>query len=77
MKNIAAQVVVSVMFALIFVEALPAQSVEQPKIGFSLEAVKGERWQTDLESFQARAQQLGVKTVWADASGDDDVQFRR
>lgn len=77
MKNIATRVVMSLMFALTIVEALPAQSVEQPKIGFSLEAVQGERWQTDLDSFQARAQQLGVKTVWADARGDDDVQFRQ
>jgi len=77
MKKIATRVVVSLMCALTTVEALPAQSVENPKIGFSLEAVKGERWQTDLDSFQAHAQQLGVKTVWSDAKGDDDLQFRQ
>jgi D-xylose transport system substrate-binding protein len=77
MINIATRLVVSVMFVLIVVAALPAQSVDKPKIGFSLEAVKGERWQTDLDSFQARAQQLGVKAISADAGGDDDVQFRQ
>jgi D-xylose transport system substrate-binding protein len=79
MKKIATRVVVSLMFALSVLQALPAQSNnnDAPKIGFSLDAVKGERWQTDLDSFQARAQQLGVKTVWADARGDDDVQFRQ
>jgi D-xylose transport system substrate-binding protein len=65
------------MFALIFVAALLAQSIENPKIGFSLESVEGERWQTDLNSFEARARQLGVRMVSADARGDDDLQFRQ
>ena len=26
---------------------------EHPKIGFAIEAMKGERWQTDFEAFQS------------------------
>src|SRR5208282_588705 len=35
-----------------------AQQKPEIKIGFSIEATNGERWQTDLDEFQARAQQL-------------------
>jgi D-xylose transport system substrate-binding protein len=54
-----------------------ARSDEHPKIGFAIEATKGERWQTDLESFQKRATQLGAEVVSADAGGDDDKQFEQ
>ncbi|HTW32602.1 MAG TPA: substrate-binding domain-containing protein [Candidatus Sulfotelmatobacter sp.] len=47
------------------------------KIGFSLEATKGERWQTDLDEFQLRAQQLGAQTITRSADGDDEVQFQQ
>jgi D-xylose transport system substrate-binding protein len=47
------------------------------RIGFSLEAVKGERWQTDLDEFQLRAQELGATVVTRSADGDDDLQFRQ
>jgi D-xylose transport system substrate-binding protein len=57
--------------------AMRAQGNEKPLIGFSLEAAKGERWQTDLEAFDTRARQLGVPVVSADAEGNDDLQFRQ
>ncbi|MGC2103793.1 MAG: substrate-binding domain-containing protein [Candidatus Acidiferrum sp.] len=47
------------------------------KIGFSLEATKGERWQTDLDSFEARAKQLGVGVISSDAHGDDELQLQQ
>jgi D-xylose transport system substrate-binding protein len=47
------------------------------KIGFSIEATKGERWQTDLDEFQLRAQQLGAQTITRSANGDDDLQFQQ
>jgi D-xylose transport system substrate-binding protein len=47
------------------------------KIGFSIEAVKGERWQTDLDEFQQRAHELGGAVVTRSANGDDDLQFRQ
>jgi len=46
-------------------------------VGFSLEDVKGERWQTDLDEFQQRAHELGGAVVTRSADGDDDLQFRQ
>ena len=54
-----------------------AQDGNKLKIGFSVEAMKGERWQTDLDSFEARAKQLGAEVISADAGGDDDRQFQQ
>lgn len=50
---------------------------EKPKIGFSIEAMKGERWQTDLDSFKVRAKELGAEVMSADADGDDNRQFEQ
>ncbi|MGC2480042.1 MAG: substrate-binding domain-containing protein [Candidatus Sulfotelmatobacter sp.] len=47
------------------------------KIGFSIEDMKGERWQTDLDEFQLRAHELGGAVVTRSANGDDDLQFRQ
>jgi D-xylose transport system substrate-binding protein len=54
-----------------------AQPKPEVKIGFSIEATKGERWQTDLDEFQRRAQQLGAQTITRSANGDDDLQFNQ
>jgi D-xylose transport system substrate-binding protein len=54
-----------------------AQDANKPKIGFSIEAMKGERWQTDRDSFEARAKQLGAEVIFTDANGDDDLQFQQ
>jgi D-xylose transport system substrate-binding protein len=54
-----------------------AQEAKNLKIGFSLEAMKGERWQTDLSSFETRAKQLGAEVISRDADGDDDRQFQQ
>jgi D-xylose transport system substrate-binding protein len=54
-----------------------AQAAPKIKIGFSIEAMKGERWQTDLDAFETRARQLGAEVVSSDANGDDDLQFRQ
>lgn len=56
-----------------------AQAQQKPeiKIGFSLEATKGERWQTDLDEFELRAQQLGAQTITRSANGDDDLQLKQ
>jgi D-xylose transport system substrate-binding protein len=56
---------------------MQAQDGNKLKIGFSIEAMKGERWQTDLNSFEARAKQLGAEVISGDANGDDDLQFRQ
>ncbi len=54
-----------------------AQGGNKLKIGFSIEAMKGERWQTDLNSFEVRAKQLGAEVISADADGDDDRQLQQ
>lgn len=54
-----------------------AQGNSELKLGFSIENTKGERWQTDLDEFQSRAQQLGAQTITRSANGDDDLQFKQ
>lgn len=54
-----------------------AQNHKRIKIGFSLEDSKGERWQTDLDAFEARAKELGAEVLSSDAKGDDDLQVRQ
>jgi len=39
--------------------------------------MKGERWQTDLNSFEVRAKQLGVEVISRDGGGDADRQFQQ
>ncbi len=58
-------------------QPMQAQDGNKLKIGFSIEAMKGERWQTDLNSFEVRAKQLGAEVISSDANGDDDLQFRQ
>jgi D-xylose transport system substrate-binding protein len=70
------------VLALIFVTVLIgqfayAQDGSKLRIGFSIEAMKGERWQTDLNSFEERAKQLGAEVISRDANGDDDRQLQQ
>ena len=67
------------LLVLIAVASCLAQAQQKPelKIGFSIENTKGERWQTDLDEFQSRAQQLGAQTITRSADGDDDLQFKQ
>jgi D-xylose transport system substrate-binding protein len=67
-----------VSFVLIALTLGVAQAQKKEiKIGFSIEAVKGERWQTDLDEFQQRARELGGAVVIRSANGDDDLQLRQ
>jgi len=53
--------VLSILFVFVHSGQLArAQDANKLKIGFSIEAMKGERWQTDLNSFEVRAKQLGA-----------------
>ena len=56
---------------------LAQEQKKEIKVGFSIEAMKGERWQTDLDEFQRRAHELGGSVVTRFADGDDDLQFRQ
>jgi D-xylose transport system substrate-binding protein len=67
-----------VSFVLIVLTSGIAQAQKKEiKIGFSIEAVKGERWQTDLDEFQERAHELGGVVLTRSADGNDDLQFRQ
>ena len=69
--------VVAAVIAAMLPVGIFAGGNERPKIGFAIEAMKGERWQTDLAAFQARAKALGADVMSADAGGDDDKQFEQ
>jgi D-xylose transport system substrate-binding protein len=47
------------------------------KIGFLMDSLKVERWQTDLEAFQKRANELGAEVLVETAEGDDPLQFEQ
>jgi D-xylose transport system substrate-binding protein len=70
-------VLLAILVVVVRGQVAQAQDAHKPIIGFSIEATKGERWQTDLDSFQARAKQLGAEMISADAGGDDDRQFQQ
>ena len=80
-KSFGIPIVLSFLFATfsIFLNAqqIKAQDTGKLKIGFSIEAMKGERWQTDRDSFEARAKLLGAEVISSDANGDDDLQFQQ
>jgi D-xylose transport system substrate-binding protein len=70
--------VLSAIFVVVLTGRLVrAQDAGKLQIGFSIEAMKGERWQTDLNSFEVRAKQLGAQVISSDANGDDDRQFQQ
>lgn len=54
-----------------------ADSGRKILIGFSIEAMNGERWQTDLEAFKNRAKEMGADVLTADARGDDEQQLKQ
>jgi D-xylose transport system substrate-binding protein len=71
-------IVLSAIFVVVFgAQVVQAQETNKLKIGFSIEDMKGERWQTDLDSFERRAKQLGAEVISSDAGGDDDRQFQQ
>jgi len=55
------------------------KSGEDPplKIGFLMDSLKVERWQTDLDAFQKRAKELGAEVLVETAEGDDALQFEQ
>jgi D-xylose transport system substrate-binding protein len=61
--------------------ALPAQDKKPAasplKIGFLMDSLKVERWQTDLDNFQKRAKELGAEVQVETAEGDDELQLQQ
>src|SRR5258708_19328220 len=47
------------------------------KIGFLMDSLKIERWQTDLDKFQKRATELGAQVLVETAEGDDELQLQQ
>jgi len=47
------------------------------KIGYLMDSLKLERWQTDLQVFQKRAKELGAEVLVETAEGDDDLQLQQ
>jgi len=47
------------------------------KIGFLMDSLKIERWQTDLDRFQKRAAELGAVVLVETAEGDDELQLKQ
>lgn len=47
------------------------------KIGFLMDSLKVERWQTDLDKFQKRANELGADVLIETAEGDDELQLQQ
>src|SRR6202790_5197321 len=47
------------------------------KIGYLMDSLKIERWQTDLDIFQKRAKELGAEVLVETAEGDDDLQLQQ
>ena len=47
------------------------------KIGFLMDSLKVERWQTDLDKFQKRAAELGAEVLVETAEGNDEVQLQQ
>jgi D-xylose transport system substrate-binding protein len=48
-----------------------------PRIGYLMDSLKVERWQTDLDTFEKRAQELGAEVLVETAEGDDDLQLQQ
>ena len=47
------------------------------KVGFLMDSLKIERWQTDLDKFQKRAAELGAEVLVETAEGDDELQLQQ
>jgi D-xylose transport system substrate-binding protein len=47
------------------------------KIGYLMDSLKVERWQTDLDTFQKHAKELGGEVLVETAEGDDDLQLQQ
>src|SRR5271155_1543049 len=47
------------------------------KIGYLMDSLKLERWQTDLQVFQKRAKELGAEVLVETAEGDDELQLQQ
>src|ERR1700730_17897120 len=47
------------------------------KIGYLMDTLKIERWQTELDTFKKRAKELGAEVLVETAEGNDDLQLQQ
>ena len=67
-----------VLFSTSFARAQEQQAASGTlKIGFLMDSLKIERWQTDLDKFQKRATELGAQVLVETAEGDDELQLQQ
>jgi D-xylose transport system substrate-binding protein len=52
-------------------------AAETVKVGFLLDSLKVERWQTDVNAFQKRAKELGAEVLMENAEGNDALQLEQ
>jgi D-xylose transport system substrate-binding protein len=70
--------VVAILFPCFHLQGQGKQTSSRTlKIGFLMDSLKVERWQTDLDRFQKRAAELGADVLVETAEGDDEVQLRQ
>jgi D-xylose transport system substrate-binding protein len=71
-------VAIVILFSSSFVQAQDKPvSSKTIKIGFLMDSLKVERWQTDLDRFQKRAGELGAQVLVETAEGDDELQLQQ
>jgi D-xylose transport system substrate-binding protein len=69
---------VAILFSFSVLQAQEKQALSGAlKIGFLMDSLKIERWQTDLDRFQKRAAELGAVVLVETAEGDDELQLRQ
>ncbi|HXY24270.1 MAG TPA: substrate-binding domain-containing protein [Candidatus Acidoferrum sp.] len=72
-----------VFVILLFCSPFPLAAQDKPvpsgdlKIGFLVDSLKVERWQTDVDQFQKRAAELGAQVQVEIADGNDDLQLQQ
>jgi D-xylose transport system substrate-binding protein len=71
-------VMLMLFFAILFLQPSPLSAqIPPPKIGYLMDSLKVERWQTDLDAFQKRAKELGAEVLVETAEGDDELQLQQ
>jgi len=71
------------MATVLFTSATPIQSQAVSThdsaitIGYLMDSLKVERWQTDIDAFQKRALELGARVLVETAEGDDELQLEQ
>ena len=77
-SRVCAVLVLALAFPGLFLNGQQKVQPSNPvKIGFLMDSLKVERWQTDLDRFQKRAAELGANVVVETAEGDDELQLRQ